>query len=39
MRRPRRFFNLLRGEDVRYVLSFDEQGGASSRRIELETQR
>jgi hypothetical protein len=39
MRGRRRFFNLFRGEDVRYLLSFDEQGHASSRRIELETQR
>jgi hypothetical protein len=34
MRSRRRFFNLLRGHDVRYRLSFDEQGHASSRRIE-----
>jgi hypothetical protein len=39
MRSRRRFFNLRRGkEDVRYLLSFDEQGHASSRRIELEGQ-
>jgi hypothetical protein len=35
MRGPRRFFNLFRGNDVRYRLSFDEQGQASSRRIDL----
>ena len=35
MRSRRRFLNLLRGQDVRYLLSFDEQGHASSRRIEL----
>ena len=29
----RRFFNLLRGDDVRYQLSFDEHGHASSRAI------
>ena len=29
----RRFFNLLRGDDVRYRLSFDEHGHASSRAI------
>jgi hypothetical protein len=35
MRSRRRFFNLLRGRDMRYLLSFDERGHASSRRIEL----
>jgi hypothetical protein len=35
MRGQRRFFNLLRGNDVRYLLSFDEQGHATSRRIDL----
>jgi hypothetical protein len=30
----RRFLNLLRGEDLRYRLSFDEHGHASSRMIE-----
>jgi hypothetical protein len=35
MRGQRRFFNLFRGNDVRYLLSFDEQGHASSRRIDL----
>jgi hypothetical protein len=35
MKGRRRFFNLFGGEDVRYLLSFDEQGDASSRRIEL----
>jgi hypothetical protein len=38
MRSRRRFFNLRRGKDVRYLLSFDEQGHASSRRIALEGQ-
>jgi hypothetical protein len=36
VRGRRRFFNLLRGGDMRYLLSFDEQGGESNRRIELE---
>jgi hypothetical protein len=35
MRSRRRFLNLLRGHDARYLLSFDAQGHASSRRIEL----
>ncbi|HET7856468.1 MAG TPA: hypothetical protein VFL41_08430 [Gaiellaceae bacterium] len=35
MRGRRRFFNMLRGNDVRYLLSFDQQGHASSRRIDL----
>jgi hypothetical protein len=35
MRSRRRFLNLLRGPDLRYLLSFDEQGYARSRRIEL----
>jgi hypothetical protein len=38
MRGRRRFFNLFHGQDVRYLLSFDEKGRASSRRIELETE-
>jgi hypothetical protein len=37
MRRSRRrFFNLRPGHDVRYMLSFDEQGHAISRKIEPE---
>jgi hypothetical protein len=32
----RRFFNLLGGVDVRYLLSFNEHGRATSRRIESE---
>ena len=39
MRGRRRFINLFRGEDLRYLLSFDEQGQASSRRIELGSQQ
>jgi hypothetical protein len=35
MRSRRRFLNLRRGEDVRYLLSFDEHGHAKSRRIDL----
>lgn len=35
MRGRRRFFNMFRGNDVRYLLSFDQQGHASSRRIDL----
>jgi hypothetical protein len=35
MRGRRRFLNLRRGQDVRYLLSFDEQGHARSRRIDL----
>jgi hypothetical protein len=35
IRGRRRFFNLVGGEEQRYRLSFDEQGHASSRRIEL----
>jgi hypothetical protein len=31
MRGRRRFFNLVRGEDERYRLTFDEHGHASSR--------
>ena len=31
IRGRRRFFNLLRGDDLRYRLSFDEHGHASSR--------
>jgi hypothetical protein len=38
MRGRRRFFNLFHGQDVRYLLSFDAKGQASSRRIELETE-
>jgi hypothetical protein len=33
MKGRRRFFNLLRGDDLRYRLTFDEQGHASSRAI------
>jgi hypothetical protein len=32
----RRFFNLRGGADVRYLLSFNENGRATSRRIESE---
>jgi hypothetical protein len=32
----RRFFNLLGGDDVRYLLSFNEHGRAISRKIESE---
>jgi hypothetical protein len=39
MRGRRRFLNLFHGDDVRYLLSFDEQGHSSSRRIELGTER
>jgi hypothetical protein len=35
MRSRRRFFNLLRGHDMRYLVSFDAKGHATSRRIEL----
>jgi hypothetical protein len=35
MRGRRRFFNLLHGNEERYLLSFDEQGHARSRRIEV----
>ncbi len=35
MRGRRRFLNLRGGEEVRYLLSFDEQGDARSRRIDL----
>ena len=35
MRSRRRFFSLFRGNDVRCLLSFDERGHATSRRIEL----
>jgi hypothetical protein len=35
MRGRRRFLNLRGGEDARYLLSFDEQGDARSRRIDL----
>jgi hypothetical protein len=34
IRGRRRFFNLRGGEDQHYRLSFDDQGHASSRRIE-----
>jgi hypothetical protein len=34
MRQRRRFFGLSRGDELRYLLSFDEHGHASSRRIE-----
>ena len=36
MRKRRRFFNLRRGGDERYLLSIDEHGKSTSRRIELE---
>ena len=32
----RRFFNFRRGDDERYLLSLDEHGRATTRRIELE---
>jgi hypothetical protein len=32
----RRFFNLLGGDDVRYLLSFNEHGRTTTRRIESE---
>ena len=35
MRGPRRFFNLFRGDELRYLLSFDQHGRATSRRVEL----
>jgi hypothetical protein len=34
IRGRRRFFNLRRGDDERYRLTFDSQGNASSRKIE-----
>ena len=34
IRGRRRFLNLLRGDELRYRLSFDELGHASSRAIE-----
>jgi hypothetical protein len=37
IRGRRRFFNLVGGDELRYLLSFDGQGHASSRRIELAT--
>jgi hypothetical protein len=38
MKGRRRFFNLLRGDDVRYRMSFDEQGhSGGSRKIEGES--
>ena len=33
IRGRRRFFSLLRGDDLRYGLSFDEHGHATSRAI------
>ena len=36
MRGRRRFFNLFRGTDIRYRLSFDKQGNATSRKIEAQ---
>jgi hypothetical protein len=33
IRGRRRFFNLLRGHDLRYRLTFDEHGRSSSRAI------
>ena len=35
MRGRRRFFSFMRGKNERYLLSFDEQGLSSSRRVEL----
>jgi hypothetical protein len=35
MRGPRRFLNLFRGDEVRYLLSFDENGRATSRRVDF----
>ena len=32
----RRFFNFRRGDDERYLMSVDEHGRATTRRIELE---
>ena len=34
MRGRRRFFNLLRGDDVRYQVSLNEEGHSRSRKIE-----
>ena len=31
----RRFFNLRRGDDERYLMSLDKDGRATTRRIEL----
>jgi hypothetical protein len=36
MRKRRQFFKLRRGGDERYLLSVDEHGISTSRRIELE---
>ena len=36
MRKRRRHFKLRRGGDERYLLSVDEHGRSTSRRIELE---
>ena len=36
MRGRRRFFNLLRGDEVHYRLSFDEVGHATSRSNRLD---
>jgi hypothetical protein len=35
MRKRRRFFNLRQGGEERYLLSVDEHGQSTSRRIEL----
>ena len=35
MRGRGRFFNLFHGDEVRYVLSLDEEGHGRSRRVEL----
>jgi hypothetical protein len=35
MKGRRRFFNLRHGKEERYLLSFDEEGHARSRRIEV----
>jgi hypothetical protein len=34
MKGRRRYFNLVRGDEIRYRLSFDEVGHATSRSIE-----
>ena len=35
MKGRRRFFNLFGGNEERYLLSFDQEGHASSRRIDV----
>jgi hypothetical protein len=37
MRGRRRFLNRIRGKDERYRMTFDEQGHASSKKVELAT--